>query len=65
MSLEKIKDMVDIFLRLMLIGVVPAFWQYRQLAGSEMAIKVHPLFHLKEKASIRIEDQGRTGYFRQ
>jgi len=63
MSLEKIKDMADICFWLILIGVMAAFWEYRQFSSGKMAIKVYPLFHLKEKAPVRIEDQGRTVYF--
>ena len=63
MPFKKIKDMADIYFWLMFIGVMAVFREYCQFASRKMAIKVHSLFHLKEKTPARINDQGRTAYY--
>lgn len=47
--------MMDALFRLMFIGIVAAFREHSQLSVGKVSIEVHTLFHVKEKALVRID----------
>lgn len=62
MPFQEIQDVVDIFLRPLLIGIVTTARKYGKLSLGEAAVECEGLVKVKEDAPVRIEHKGRARY---
>ena len=53
--------MPDIVSGPVFVGVMTAVGQHRQLPPGQVAIEGEPLFHVKDRAAVRVQDQGGAG----